>query len=240
MAKLNKPAFHAKLQTLRPRGRTPMALSLEEAAKDLASAAKSKGEQITLVMLTDGGEDALPRRDPLAASSALAELEGINFQLVGFDINRPDWTEQLAGMARAGNGRYLAADKSDVLLAQLRQAVYRMPDSFTVRDDKDKVVATGEFGSIAKLEPGKYTILTTLGGTRFERAFWVNAGSTTSLKFDSRNVNWAKMGVTPLAAPPAAPPSAVPNPRPAAPPGSAPVLQSPATKFCTSCGTKVP
>lgn len=240
MSQLDKKKFTETLSALRARGRTPMARSLVEAAQDL----KATKEQITLVMLTDGGEDSLPRQDPVKAAGELAAFAHVNFQLVGFDINREDWTEQLTAMGQAGRGRYLPAAKADVLLAQLRQAVYRTPDGFVVRDSTDRVLAQGQFGDpAAKLQPGKYTLATTLGNLQFTRDLWINAESTTNVRFDAGKVDWRQAGVVPIAKP------ATPLPPATAPVTPPPAIArfctncgkplTPGAKFCTSCGQKV-
>src|SRR5690606_25435752 len=62
---LDKAAFSAALAQLRPRGRTPLALSLDKAAGMVG-----RDGETTVVLLTDGGQGREPG-DPVAAARAL-------------------------------------------------------------------------------------------------------------------------------------------------------------------------
>lgn len=255
MSKLDKKKLTDIVRGLRCRGKTPLATSLTQAAADLAGQS-GKNQPLTLVLLTDGGEDTMPRQNPVKAAEAIAKLPGVSFQVVGFDINRQDWSEQLLATARAGNGQYLPAGQADVLLSRLQTAIYRSPDQWVASDKAGKEVARGTFGQSAQLPPGLYTITTTMSGLQFTRQAWLNANSTTIARFDPVKIDYAKAqpaanpqspppvatppAVTPPAvAPPAVTPPAVAQPMPPAvtptPPAVTPA--PPATpKFCTSCG----
>lgn len=229
MGKLDKEQFMATVAPLRARGRTPLALSLSEAAKDLAKARGRKGEQVTLVLLTDGGEDTQPRQDPVAAAAQIGALAHVSFQIVGFDINRDDWTRELAAMAKSGRGQYLPAAQTETLLAQLRQAVYRVPDGYVLADDRGRVVHRGPFGDmVEKLEPGKYVLSTSLAGLSFKRDLWINPQTTTTARFDPARIDWSKAADT-----------AAPTPKAAFCTHCGKQLTAGA-KFCIHCGTKVP
>lgn len=254
MSKLDRKKVTDIVRGLRCRGKTPLALSLTQAAQDL-SGATDKSRPVTLLLLTDGGEDTLPRQDPVKAAAAIAKLAGVNFQIVGFDINRADWSEQMVGMARAGNGQYLPAAQAQVLLPQLQTAIFRKPDVWIATDKAGKEVARGGFGESAKLPPGQYTIITTMAGMEFKRSAWVNSNSTTVARFDPVKIDPAK--ATPATTPPAVakPPAVATNPpellKPATQPGVPAPTATPkfctncgkplaaGAKFCTNCGTKV-
>jgi Mg-chelatase subunit ChlD len=89
MGPLDRPSFAAKLKSLRARGKIPLALSLTQAMSDLEGT--SAADPVTLVLLTDGGEDTMPRRDPVKVAAQLSKHPGITFHIVGFDINQEDW-----------------------------------------------------------------------------------------------------------------------------------------------------
>ena len=109
----------------------------------------------------------------------------MNFQVVGFDINRPDWDEQLRAMADRGHGTYLPAAEADNLLRDLRSAVFRVPDTFVVTTAKGQPALKGQFGTTKALREGKYRFETTFGGKRYSRDFWINTASTTAVVFDA-------------------------------------------------------
>jgi len=197
------------------------------------------------VLLTDGGEDTRGRQDPVASAAAIGKLPGISLQVVGFDINRPDWTEQLQGIAASGKGQYLTAAKADTLLRELKSAVFRVPDTFVVTTAKGQPVLTAPFGTEKVLHEGEYRLTTTFGGKRYAEPFWINTDATTAVVFDASKVGVDKAGqaVAETDAAPAAPAPAE-DPVPVKPAGrkfctncGAPL--APNAKFCTKCGQKV-
>jgi hypothetical protein len=229
----------AKLQTLRPRGKTPLARTLIGAANDLRGAAGDKDRPITVLLVTDGGEDnTKPPKNPLEAAADLAKLPNLQLYVVGFDVQRADWVEQLTGLARSGGGQYLAAADGAALHREMKMAVLGLPESFSITDAGAKPVAGGEFGHNVPLPEGKYTFHTEFAGKAFEQPFWINAGSTTAVTFDAAQV--AKEQDQAKAAP------AGPQQPAAAPPAAADAAQSPSqtppatgNKFCTNCGAKL-
>ena len=245
---------------LRARGKTPLALSLEQAADDLRGAATPE-RPVTAVLLTDGGEDTQPRRDPVRAAAMFAGLPNVSLRVVGFDINRDDWSQQLVAMAKAAGGRYLPAGQADALQRELRAAVFGIPESCQVFDDNGRVVKQMPFGDVAPLEPGKYVFATTFAGKEFRQTFYVSPGEQTAITFDAAAI---AEDATAAQAKPAAPP-APPAPKPDAPtppnkpvqlpkPAELPTAKpkpaaafckscgkplKPGVKFCSNCGTKV-
>lgn len=231
MGTLDKKVFLQKLQGLRCRGKTPLTLSLQQSAGDIGGG--SEDRPLTLVLLTDGGEDSFPRQDPVKAATKIAGIKGLNFNIVGFNINRPDWTVQLQNMAIAGKGHYWVAEKSDSLLQELRAAVLGTPEGFVVSDRQGREAYRGKFGDSESLPEGKYHFLTEYAGTTFEDDFWINTRSTTSVVFDASNLPSSSQK------PPA---SDQPPPQPPQPPQPPPAVdntneQTP--KFCTHCGAKL-
>ena len=241
MGKLDRKAFNAKLFPLRARGKTPLALSLKQAAQDLSGAARDAKNPVTVVLLTDGGEDTRARLDPVAEAAALAKLPGANLQVVGFDINRPDWTQQLQGIARSAGGQYLTATKADALLRELKAAVFRVPETFVVTTAKGQPVMQAQFGTEKVLPEGQYLFTTGYGGRRFSEPFWINTDATTAIIFDASKLGTDKGGeaVAETDAAPPQNPAAVPVP--AAKKKFCTSCGAPLTataKFCTKCGTK--
>ena len=231
----------AKLQTLRPRGKTPLARTLIGAASDLRGAGADEDRPITVLLVTDGGEDnTKPPKTPLEAAAALAKIPHLQLYVVGFDVQRADWIEQLSGLARSGAGQYLAAADGAALHREMKTAVLGLPESFAITDAAGKPVGGGEFGQNVPLPEGKYTFRTEFAGKTFEEPFWINAGSMTAVTFDAAQVAKEEgvANVSPAAPPkqPAAPPAAAAD-APAAPAPAAPT--APGNKFCTSCGTKL-
>lgn len=220
LKRLDRKEMAEFVDGLRCRGKTPMALSLEQAADDLRGAATPE-RPVTVVLLTDGGEDSQPRKDPVAAAAALAKLENINFRIVGFDINRDEWSQQLTAMATAGRAGYLPATKADELQRELKAAVFGTPESCTILDAAGKPVQTVQFGQSLQLPPGKYQFQTTFGGQTYGDGFYISPGETTSITFDSAAIADAANAAAA---------------RPAEPPAADAPVQKPAAKFCKNCG----
>jgi Mg-chelatase subunit ChlD len=243
MGKLDRKAFNAKLFPLRARGKTPLALSLKQAAQDLGSYARDDKNPVTVVLLTDGGEDTRARLDPIAEAAALAKLPGLNLQVVGFDINRPDWTQQLQAIARSGGGQYLTAARADGLLRELKAAVFRVPETFVVTTPKGQPVMQAPFGTEKVLPEGQYVFTTGYGGRRFAEPFWINTDATTAIVFDASKLGVdkgaeavAETGAAPVGDAPAATPALAGQKKFCTSCG-APLAAT--AKFCTKCGTKV-
>ncbi len=184
---------------------------------------------MTVLLVTDGGEDnTKPPMPPLEAAKELGETPGVRWFVVGFDVNRPEWVEQLDGLARSGGGRYLSASDGDALHREMRTAILGTPESFAVHDDGGRPIKSGPFGESLTLPEGKYKFQTTFGGQTFAQEFWINAETTTAITFDAANIAHDKEAAQ-------APPPA--GPAPAVAPAAAP--PAPANQFCTSCGTKL-
>jgi len=247
MAKLDRKKFLDTLADLRCKGKTPLAKSLLDATGDVRGG--TAAEPVTVILLTDGGEDTQPRRDPLAAAAEFGKVQGVNLQVVGFDINREDWTAQLQGIAGRGNGMYLPASRADILIKSLKTAVFRTPESFTVFDKSGKPVFSGAFGEGKKLPEGQYVLRADYAGRRFEESFWVNTRGTTTVTFYAQKVTNDAGAPIPVGDAPAVTHG---QQTPPADPPATPVQATPkfctecgkplaaGAKFCTSCGAKVP
>ncbi len=245
LRRIMKKDFLTRLESLRPRGKTPLARSILEAKRDLGGAAAS--DPVTVILLTDGGEDTLPRQDPVRAAAALGELKGIRFHVIGFDIGREDWSAQLEAIAERGQGWYWPASKAESLHAELRAAVFGVPPGFVVLDQAGKEAARGPFGWEGALLEGRYVFQTSYAGVDHEESFWINTERTTQVVFNAAKVVAARPApgaVRPGASARPAPdtrPEARPKPKPDAKPvqapgDSRPAVAPPTAKSCTECG----
>jgi len=92
------------VQALKPNGMTPIAASLDAAAKDFAG---REGQNNIVLLLSDGEEDC--HGDPCAAAKALRD-SGIHLEInvIGLHLT-PAEREQLKCVAKAGGGKYYDA-----------------------------------------------------------------------------------------------------------------------------------
>ena len=169
----HRAAFVQILDRLRPMGRTPLTLSLQQAISDIGN----PREPVTLVLLTDGGDDT--RTNPVPVAGKAAAIENLHVFIVGFDIHRRSWSRQLKAMADAANAEYLPADEASQLEPMLRLASGFTPSALEVIDAYGETVAQGEFGDTFKLLPGTYTIRTEDGS---EKSIRIQTESTTTLQ----------------------------------------------------------
>jgi hypothetical protein len=235
MGTLDRPGFAAKLKSLRARGKTPLALSLTQAMSDLRDT--TAADPVTLVLLTDGGEDTMPRRDPVKAAAQLSKHPGITFHIVGFDINQEDWGRQLRAMADVSGGHYWPAARPRELSAQLIAAVFGRPDGFVVVAQDGRQVCTGRFGQPLSLPEGSYVLKTVYGESEFAVPFSIATDTTTSVMFDAAHARAQPGAARPASAPPQAnPPSNSAPPRFCTHCGHA---LPPGAKFCPACGQPV-
>ncbi len=227
MASLDRDQIKATLKPLRARGKTPLALSLLDAKQDLSGAGTD--QPIALLLLTDGGEDTMPRKDPVKAADELASISNLQFNIVGFDIGQEDWNTQLRAMATHGHGKYWPAAKGAELGRQLRISMLGAPERFSVLDKSGKEVAHGAFGETIKLPEGKYTFRTNYSGQQFSETFWINTDKATSVTFNASKVAAGNPSLPQTVED--AKPALIPIPPPA--PTHTP-------KFCTHCGAPLP
>ncbi len=110
-------SIRASIQGLTPRGKTPIASSLEQSA---AAFAGREEENNAVVLISDGIETC--EGDPCAVAGALIE-RGINVKVhvVGFDVDEETRT-QLQCIAEAGQGRYFDADSAEGFKDAVTQA----------------------------------------------------------------------------------------------------------------------
>jgi Mg-chelatase subunit ChlD len=96
---------------VRPRGQTPLAYALGQAARDLRS---RRGER-AVILVTDGIESC--GGDPAAAARALQALGPVPVHVIGFGLGDGESGDpaSLAAIAEASGGRFLLADSAEAL-----------------------------------------------------------------------------------------------------------------------------
>ncbi len=130
------------INTLKPRGQTPIAFALQQAADDFAELDSER----TIVLVTDGIESC--GGDPIAAAAALQEA-GIKIHVIGFGMGnaQDEDTASLQSIAEAGAGRFLTAGSA----AELRKALEATVGTPFRVLQTGNVVAEGTLGSAERL-----------------------------------------------------------------------------------------
>ena len=111
---LDRAAFRAAMEGVSPRGKTPIGASVEQAAGQLAG----RDAPASVIVVTDGletcGADLCALGERLAGGGT-----DLTAHVVGFDIE--DSEGQLACLAEATGGRYLAAADAQSLIGALEE-----------------------------------------------------------------------------------------------------------------------
>lgn len=123
-------AFEAAVRGFQPSGFTPIAASLQAAARDFADGgANAEGNVVYLV--SDGIETC--DGDPVAAARALQAADiGVVVNVIGFDVDAQA-ERQLRGVAEAGGGEYLAAENRGDLTALFNRRLAAISARFNCR-----------------------------------------------------------------------------------------------------------
>ena len=113
----NAAAIKAKIQSISPKGMTPLSDSVREAAQALRYT-----EQRAIVILVSDGLETCDK-DPCALASELA-MSGVDFtvHVVGFDISKED-QGRLRCLADRTGGLFLAADNAGSLRKALSKTI---------------------------------------------------------------------------------------------------------------------
>ncbi|WP_328866285.1 vWA domain-containing protein [Streptomyces sp. NBC_00304] len=155
---LDRTALKRAVAAVRPRGDTPIGLSLRKAARDLPRPAAGAIGTRTILLISDG-EDNCGTPQPCEVAEQLGK-EGIGLRIdtVGFQVKGAA-REQLECIAQAGNGRYYDAPDAKALARQLQRAAQLSADGYRFRGERVTGAATADRAPV--LVPGQY--LDTIG-----------------------------------------------------------------------------
>jgi len=111
---IDRAALNAAIDSFEASGFTPIGLSLQQAAEDLAAAGSG-----AIILVSDGVDTCAPP-DPCEVAEQLA-LEGFTTQIhtVGFFLNDQAAADQLQCIADAGHGTFSRVDSIDQFFEQL-------------------------------------------------------------------------------------------------------------------------
>ncbi len=176
VGKLDRKHFAAVVDAIKPKGRTPMAFSLDRCANDLASSpVKCRVLLLSDGMETGGGDCAASARK-LAANPRCVAID-----CLGFDIaSEPQAREQLKAIAKAGRGKYTESEDPETLAAAGSRTSGAGPvTDYVLTDASGKEVARGKLGDSRPLPEGEYRIKVTIGAKTHEASAWVNTNGET-------------------------------------------------------------
>ena len=139
----NRDRIRSAISHLTPKGQTPIAYSLEQAAQDLRLL---DGDR-SIVLLTDGNESC--GGDGPAAARALQRLGSIPVHVIGFGMEneKPATRAQLKEIARVSGGLFLTAANTTQLRDALRSSI---GTPYEVLQD-NRTIAAGSLGNAESL-----------------------------------------------------------------------------------------
>ena len=150
VAPLDAAAFSAAVNSLTPRGRTP----LTEAVRQAAEVLSYRDRPSRIILVSDGLESC--NADPCALAAELAR-GGVDFtaHVVGFDVAGIEDQSQLSCLAEQTGGLYLTADSTEELTAALTtmmvepapQVAPVAPPFMVVLDAPEEVQTTTAFAA---------------------------------------------------------------------------------------------
>ncbi len=148
----NRDRIRSAIAALEPRGQTPIAYALRQAALDLGALSGQR----TVVLLTDGIESC--GGDGPAAARALQKLGPIPVHVIGLGIEgeEPEKRQQLEEIARASGGLFLTASNAVQLRDALRSVVGTRYE--VMRDGRRVAVGTLGGDEAIALPAGKYQV----------------------------------------------------------------------------------
>lgn len=150
---LDRTAVKEAVAGVRPRGDTPIGLSLQKAAEDLPGPADGAMGTRTILLISDG-EDNCGTPQPCEVAEQLGnDRAGLRIDTVGFQV-KGRAREQLECIAEAGNGRYYDAPDAKSLARQLQRASQLSADGYRFRGKRVEGAATGDRAPL--LAPGQY------------------------------------------------------------------------------------
>lgn len=145
---LDRDALKRAVAGVRPKGDTPIGLSLEKAAADLP-----EGGRRTIVLVSDG-EDTCGAPEPCEVAARLAG-QGVDLRIdtIGFQV-RGGAREQLECIAGAGHGSYHDAPDAASLARQLTRASRLGADAYRLQGRR--VTGGTRAAGAPGLSPGQY------------------------------------------------------------------------------------
>jgi len=152
IAPLRREKFKQIVDSIRPRGETPMIASVIEGARDFEPGGVGKK---TIVLISDGLETCGGSPEQVKALRGQG-VDLVDVNVLGFDIQDPAATAQLENIARFGGGQYYDARDPEGLDRALVETVQI---GFIVASKRGEIIAEGRVGGDPLTLPvGHYAI----------------------------------------------------------------------------------
>ena len=148
LQKLDAEKFMGKVDSIMPKGMTPLTSAIEFAAESLAF----KEQKATVILVSDGKETC--HRDPCEVAKKLEEL-GVDFtaHVIAFDLSEKD-AKSIECIAKNTGGQFLKANDAGTLTDALQMVLEKEDEKEEVKLDPATVKGPGSVpaGSEFKVE----------------------------------------------------------------------------------------
>ncbi|HFA59653.1 MAG TPA: VWA domain-containing protein, partial [Rhodospirillales bacterium] len=178
--RVDKEAFARFVDSIEPKGQTPIGLSLRRVAEDFGD---TPGPKI-VVLITDGEETCSPDPEdpdypPRVVEELLAQGLEVKVNIVGFDIEKDEVRAFLSDLAARTGGVFYGADNAAELEKALKDAL-KAP--YEVRDMLGKVIARGTIdGGAIEVPAGIYRVEVAASSPLVMEGVRIEAGRETRL-----------------------------------------------------------
>jgi Mg-chelatase subunit ChlD len=182
MGAINKTQLKGAVDSISPRGKTPLVYSVLEGIKDFRDVGSG-----TIVLISDGVESCSGDIDAIAPALEAAGLD-LQVNVVGFDIKEVEARKQLEAIAASTGGIYLDARDAEQLLDSLEQT---LRIEFVILDDQNAEKARGVVGGVPVQVPeGVYTLRLLLQPKPLEVRLRVRLDATVTLTLRKEGDQW--------------------------------------------------
>ncbi|ARF56378.1 vWA domain-containing protein [Streptomyces gilvosporeus] len=135
VAPLDRTGLVRAVNGVRPKGDTPIGLSLTKAAQDLPKPSQGSIGKRTILLISDG-EDNCQTPPPCTVAAQLAKAHvDLHIDTIGFEVAGRA-REQLECIAKSGNGQYFDAPDAQALARQLQRAGQLSADGYRFKGAK--------------------------------------------------------------------------------------------------------
>jgi hypothetical protein len=170
------------IQSIKPKGKTPLVYSVLQATRDFQNTDKG-----TIVLISDGIESCGGDIHSIAAHIKEMGVD-LNLHIIGFGIQEAEHRGQLESIARSTNGNYLDAKNANELFSSLEET---LQVEFTVMDDKGETVGSGFVGgNPVELTEGSYTLRLMLAPEVIEQKITIKADQTLTFVLVKEENKW--------------------------------------------------
>jgi len=179
---LEKDKMIEIINSIKPKGKTPLVYSVLQAAEDFADIDKG-----TIILISDGIESCGGNIHSIAPSLKKLGLD-LRLHIVGFGIKEADARDELEAIAGSSKGKYLDAKDSKELFTSLEET---LRVEFAIVDDKGEVKASGFVGGKSvEIMEGSYTLLLMLAPEPLEMTITVKANEVLQLTLVKEQEKW--------------------------------------------------